>query len=583
MTKTHTMRSRLISLVLVLVMVLGCLPLSALAIGTGSRATINNVSFTAPEKVVANQTYSLPFEVNVKIDATKFGDGSDITTSLYLNFARNSGNFTLAGAGQVKVATITVDGATDQVVSVISTGEYDVSTSEQQDNARMLTISGAIQYTPTADVTDGKIYAVVELRDPNGDAVEINQKSGNVSSTLINIDQVKLTVIANNISLTFQGDNTPYDATSGSKTVSCGSRVQFTLTPDTDWKITDVYAYITSDLTVIEVKKVGSDYYFTVPEADEFSDPDNMRVVLFVDTVSTAKTATTVEVTAAPSVIAGSVLTATATLKTEADEAITGAVGGQMMFTWPDGSITYGYLDDEGNAVSTWTVTDDYAASLTMADREKTVTAKFFGTETYASSEGTSGNVIIGSRTIKAAAGASIVATPTTGGNAVGTLTAKTEYKLTLSKDAVFSSQGFAVTSYTATWYESDGAGGWNNLGTTAPEVTPANVGKQYKVSIKPNGQYTQGAFELVIGCAELADSAVTVNTDKAILTEGETLLVRATVTSNGSNASGGVVVFVNDEGTQLGTGNVINGFAKIELTNLAAGEHKIAARYLGA
>ena len=31
MTKTHTMRSRLISLVLVLVMVLGCLPLSALA------------------------------------------------------------------------------------------------------------------------------------------------------------------------------------------------------------------------------------------------------------------------------------------------------------------------------------------------------------------------------------------------------------------------------------------------------------------------------------------------------------------------------------------------------------------------
>ena len=32
MTKTHTMRSRLISLVLVLVMVLGCLPLSALAV-----------------------------------------------------------------------------------------------------------------------------------------------------------------------------------------------------------------------------------------------------------------------------------------------------------------------------------------------------------------------------------------------------------------------------------------------------------------------------------------------------------------------------------------------------------------------
>lgn len=31
MTKTHTMRSRLISLVLVLVMVLGCLPLSAMA------------------------------------------------------------------------------------------------------------------------------------------------------------------------------------------------------------------------------------------------------------------------------------------------------------------------------------------------------------------------------------------------------------------------------------------------------------------------------------------------------------------------------------------------------------------------
>lgn len=36
MTKTHTMRSRLISLVLVLVMVLGCLPLSALAVDTES-------------------------------------------------------------------------------------------------------------------------------------------------------------------------------------------------------------------------------------------------------------------------------------------------------------------------------------------------------------------------------------------------------------------------------------------------------------------------------------------------------------------------------------------------------------------
>lgn len=586
MTKTHTMRSRLISLVLVLVMVLGCLPLSALAVGTGDRATIESVSFTAPEKVVANQTYSLDFEVKVKIDATKFGEGRDITTSLYLNFARSSGKFTLAGAGQVKVATITVDGATDQVGSVISNGVYDVTTLEQQDYAKTLKITGAIQYTPTAAVTDGEIYAVVELRDPNGNAVEINQKSGNVSSTLINTDQVTLTVIADNVSLTFQGDNAPYDATSGSKTVSCGSRVQFTLTPDTDWKITDVYAYITSDLTVIEVKKVGSDYYFTVPEADEFSEPDNMRVVLFVDTVSTAKTATKMEVTTASSVIAGSVLTATATLKNQAgDRTITGAEGGQMMFTWPDGSITYGYLDDEGNAVSSWTVTDDYAASLTMADREKTVTAKFFGTETYASSEGTSANVTIGSRTIKAAAGASIVATPTTGGTAVGTLTAKTTYQLALSTGAVLSSQGFAVAvdSYTATWYESDGAGGWNNLNTAAPEVTPANVGKQYKVSIKPSGQYTQGAFELVIGCAELADSAVTVNTDKAILTEGETLLVRATVTSNGSNASGGVVVFVNDEGTQLGTGNVINGFAKIELTNLAAGEHKIAARYLGA
>ena len=480
MTKTHTMRSRLISLVLVLVMVLGCLPMSALAVGTGSRVTIESVSFTAPEKVVANQTYSLPFEVEVKIDATKFGDGSDITTSLYLNFARNSSNFTLAGAGQVKVATITVDGADNDVDSVISTGVYDVATSEQQDNARMLTISGAIQYTPTAAVTDGKIYAVVELRDPNGDAVEINQMENatGFSSDLIATNNVTVSVASNtNADITFQGDA---GVSSTTKTVSCGSRVQFTVAPHTDYEVADVYAQ-TGDGTIIEVKRAGTTYYFTVPAAEEFSDTSNKTITIYVDTISTAKTATTVQVTAASSVIAGSVLTATATLKTEADEAITGAVGGQMMFTWPDGSITYGYLDDEGKAVSTWTVTDDYAASLTMADREKTVTAKFFGTETYASSEGTSGNVIIGSRTIKAAAGASIVATPTTGGNAVGTLTAKTEYKLTLSKDAVFSSQGFAVTSYTATWYESDGAGGWNNLGTTAPEVTPANVGKQYK------------------------------------------------------------------------------------------------------
>lgn len=582
MTKTHTMRSRLISLVLVLVMVLGCLPLSALAVGTGDRAMINSVSFTAPEKVVANQTYSLPFVVEVNIDATKFGSGSDITTSLYLNFARSNGDFTLAGAGQVKVATITVDGVKDEVVRVISTGEYDVSTPDQQSNAKRLTITGAIQYTPTAAVTDGKIYAVVELHDPNGNAVEINQMENATafSSTLIETDNVTVSVDSDaKADITFQGDTT---VSTTPKTVSCGSRVQFTVAPDIDYEVADVYAQ-TGDGTIIEVKRAGSTYYFTVPAAEEFSDTGKKTITIFVDTISTAKTATKVEVTTDSSVIAGSVLTATATLKTEANAAITGAVGGQMMFTWPDGSITYGYLDDKGDAVSSWTVTDDYAASLTQADRVKTVKAKFFGTETYASSEGTSANVTIGSRTIKAAAGASIVATPKDGSTAVGTLTAKTTYTLSLSENAVLSSQGFAVNSYTATWYESDGAGGWNNLGTTAPEVTPANVGKQYKVSIKPNGQYTQGAFELVIGCAELADSAVTVNTDKAILTEGETLLVRATVTSNGSNASGGVVVFVNDEGTQLGTANVINGFAKIELTNLAAGEHQIAAYYLGA
>lgn len=582
MTKTHTMRSRLISLVLVLVMVLGCLPLSAMAVGTGDRATIESVSFTAPEKVVANQTYSLPFVVEVNIDATKFGSGSDITTSLYLNFARSNGDFTLAGAGQVKVATITVDGVKDEVVRVISTGEYDVSTPDQQSNAKRLTITGAIQYTPTAAVTDGKIYAVVELHDPNGNAVEINQMENATafSSTLIETDNVTVSVDSDaKADITFQGDTT---VSTTPKTVSCGSRVQFTVAPDIDYEVADVYAQ-TGDGTIIEVKRAGSTYYFTVPAAEEFSDTGKKTITIFVDTISTAKTATKVEVTTDSSVIAGSVLTATATLKTEANAAITGAVGGQMMFTWPDGSITYGYLDDKGDAVSSWTVTDDYAASLTQADRVKTVKAKFFGTETYASSEGTSANVTIGSRTIKAAAGASIVATPKDGSTAVGTLTAKTTYTLSLSENAVLSSQGFAVNSYTATWYESDGAGGWNNLGTTAPEVTPANVGKQYKVSIKPNGQYTQGAFELVIGCAELADSAVTVNTDKAILTEGETLLVRATVTSNGSNASGGTVVFVNGVGTQLGTGNVINGFAKIELTNLAAGEHQIAAYYLGA
>lgn len=401
--------------------------------------------------------------------------------------------------------------------------------------------------------------------------------------------------------------------------VASGGQVNFTITLDPETEVQDVYAAYRPDGTgtrYLTVTPVTSTIYtFTAPDAADFSAGVDKTVTVYVTTNSTAKSEVTLDLdlrgtkedltsgsASSPDYItAGSTLTAVVTVQDETGNDITDATGAGVQFTWPDGTITYGYVNGSGTATSQWTPSDTFANGLYVGDsdwiaRQKEVTVEFFGTEKYKSAD-TQETVTIKSRTIAPVADLAIVAKSADSDLGAQQLEVLSTYALSLSENnyPVLNAQGIKLqpTDYTITWYVNNGNGEWTEL-TDVSAVTPKNINTKYKVVFTPIGEYSLGGFELVIGCGELKGTAVTtttsVNADQPLY-EGQFLRVTATVTDEDGNAvtSGEVVFYAERQDepwtpTELGRVALVNdGRAALSLTNLPAGEYKIAAYYLGA
>ena len=412
------------------------------------------------------------------------------------------------------------------------------------------------------------------------------------------------------------------DAISGDDyEVASGGQVNFTIRLEDETEVQDVYAAYSPDGTgtrYLTVTPVTSTIYtFTAPDAADFSAGVDKTVTVYVTTNSTAKSEVTLDLEldgtkedltsgSAPSpdyITAGSTLTAVVTVQDGTGNDITDATGAGVQFTWPDGTITYGYVNGSGTATSQWTPSDTFANGLYVGDsdwtaRQKEVTVEFFGTEKYKSAT-TQETVTIKSRTIAPVADLAIVATPNGGGLNVQQLDVLSTYALSLSEsnNPVLNAQGVKLKNnidYTFTWYVNNGNGEWTEL-TDVSAVTPKNINTRYKVVFTPIGEYSLGGFELVIGCGELKGTTVTTTTNVDAdqpLYEGQFLRVTATVTDEDGNAvtSGEVVFYAERQDkpewtpTELGRVALVNdGHAALSLTNLPAGEYAIAAYYLGA
>ncbi len=295
-------------------------------------------------------------------------------------------------------------------------------------------------------------------------------------------------------------------------------------------------------------------------------------------------------------------MTAVVTVQDEAGNDITDATGAGVQFTWPDGTITYGYVNGNGTATSQWTPSDTFANGLYVGDdnwtaRQKEVTVEFFGTEKYKSAKEEE-TVTIKSRTIAPVANLAIVATPNGGDLGVPQLEVLSTYALSLSENdyPVLNAQGVKLQNkidYTFTWYVNNGNGEWTEL-MDVSAVTPKIFNTKYKVVFTPIGEYSLGGFELVIGCGELKGTTVTTTTNvdaNQPLYEGQFLRVTAAVVDEDGNpvTSGEVVFYAERQGepwtpTELGRVALVNdGRAALSLTNLPAGQYAIAAYYLGA
>lgn len=588
MTKTHTMRSRLISLVLVLVMVLGCLPLSALAWDSAGRIKIDsfklNGGSTDSVPAVSGQTYEVPFELTMTIDASNYLNTTQYVSELKLSFSGDS-DCTVENGSQVLAAKLMIENK--QIVAIENAGAFTIDGYSASNSAtqKTITISGSLSLkVKSAANSTIKVNASLYTEDA---LTEWKTETSSINFTELKTDDVS-------VSWDRSGNGTDVSvkvndaevASSGKATVAANEQVKVEVTLGDDTELTGIYGSYTNaagkDVT-FDLTARGGAYYFNVPAAEEFAAPK--AITLHLTTKSTAKTDTEVELEVPKNVTAGDTLTATATVKAN-NAAITDAAGSIVAFTWPDDSVTTGYVSPNGVATASWAVTDDYANSLTKATRDVQVKATYWGNEVYAqSSTEVVETVEVRSRTIKAGPGAAINANDGTNDLQSG-LTVLQQYTLSLTAGSVASAQsGVALTEnthYTVTWYENTGSGVWNKIDTLT--VTPENINTQYKAVVKPAGSFTLGEFELVIGCAELAETTVSAWSNAATsILEGETLRLAALVKSNNSSASGGDIVFKTNEDVVLGTVPNTNGTSKLELTNLPAGTYSIYAYYTGA
>ena len=392
--------------------------------------------------------------------------------------------------------------------------------------------------------------------------------------------------------------------------VAAGTPVTFEVTDPTATEVT----VMAGNNYVDVAKRTSTVYTFTMPAAD-------VTISAAAPVIHKVATTTTITLQGGESdntFVAGETVEAVIKV-TRQDGGAISAPGAQVQVTWPDGTISYVPLSERGYADATWVVTDAFADSLT-ASNEVEIQAQFRGSELYANSVAEPASVTIKSRTLSSDGVTLTVASDDKG--TPGTLVVGQESTLVVSGD-IMDTQGNKLTTsdYTVAYYQSTNGGAtWESVQADG-KVTPTSTNDAFKAVVSPNGDYTQGAFEVVCAVApEEAQPSVEVSVKPESIMQGQSATLTAEVKVGETNVAGGTVKFyavpktesivgaavdylhrawvgvqslfgAGPKATQLpenamylGEGNVVDGTANFVLTNTAQleGAYTIYAQYSG-
>ena len=396
--------------------------------------------------------------------------------------------------------------------------------------------------------------------------------------------------------------------------VAAGTTVTFEVTDPTATEVT----VMAGDDYVDVAKRTSTVYTFTMPAAD-VTISAAAPVITKVNTETKIALQGSVLSNNESSFVAGETVKAVIEV-TRQDGGAISAPGAQVQVTWPDGTISYVPLSDIGYADATWVVTDAFADSLAAEKdgNEVEIQAQFRGSELYANSVAEPASVTIKSRTLSSDG-------VTLGLEAVNgtqdTLTVGKESTLTLNGEVKDKQGQVATDGYTVVYYQSTNGGAtWTKVNDDR-KVTPTSTNDAFKAVVSPNGDYTQGAFEVVCAVApEEAQPSVEVSVKPESIMQGQSATLTAEVKVGDTNVAGGTVKFYAVQGTNgivgaavdylhrawvgvqslfgatpkatqlpegamyLGEGNVVDGTANFVLTNTAQleGEYTIYAQYSG-
>lgn len=319
--------------------------------------------------------------------------------------------------------------------------------------------------------------------------------------------------------------------------VAAGTTVTFEVTDPTATEVTVMAGNDYVDVA----KRTSTVYTFTMPAA-------NVTISAAAPVITKVKTETKIALQGSAisnneaGFVAGETVKAVIEV-TRQDGGAINAPGAQVQVTWPDGTISYVPLSDIGYADATWVVTDAFADSL-AASNEVEIQAQFRGSELYANSVAEPASVTIKSRTLSSDGIALIVTNTDT--RSIGSLTVGKPSGIQLN-DTVKDKQGNSLTldrDYTVAYYQSTNGGAtWESV--PDGQVTPTSTNDAFKAVVSPNGDYTQGAFEVVCAVApEEAQPEVTVSVDNGPIMQGQSATLTAAVKVDETNVAGGTVKF---------------------------------------
>lgn len=382
------------------------------------------------------------------------------------------------------------------------------------------------------------------------------------AATAIPTDQITATLVLTNATYEdFYMDDTQLADGLTSTSLTIGSEVAITVTPDTDYVFNNVEVVKATNgakirgVEYIENRDGSVDILFTAPD---------YGIKIVANAVSQKTDTTTTLKYNNGLTLAGATLDELETYSFKAE--VAGATGGFVQFTFPDGTVKRAEVAYDGTAQVEWTVPSSVIGT------GKEIKAEFLGSETLNTSSATA-TVDVATKTLSAT-DASIVANP-------GDTSLKAQTQYTLSVTGVKDTLGNALTEntdYTVKWYVKANGGEYIPCTST---VKPLNTSYVYKAVVSPKGTYKFGAFELVIACGQLFEPTVTVNYTPATVYEGKDVTITAQV-----NAAGGFVTFYATDAAsnviRLGEASLVNEEAEITINNLPAGEYTVKAVYSG-